>query len=126
MTGRRADFCWPAQPSAAHELATFSTDKAVYNNIPLERVVGRDEIENTIATLVRPGPLGIESIDFRVINLTARGPVVMTERADVFTLPDRSFELPVTELSKSVAARSRPGGTTSIGTSSLLGWDRGR
>ena len=45
--------------------------------------------------VVRPGPPGIESIEFRVINIAANGPVVMTERVDVFTLSDRSFELQV-------------------------------
>jgi limonene-1,2-epoxide hydrolase len=34
-------------------------------------------------------------IEFRVINIAANGPVVMTERVDVFTLPHKSFELPV-------------------------------
>ena len=38
---------------------------------------------------------GIEGIEFRVINIAADGPVVMTERVDVFRLPDKSFELPV-------------------------------
>jgi limonene-1,2-epoxide hydrolase len=31
----------------------------------------------------------------RLINIAADGPVVMTERVDVFKLPDKSFELPV-------------------------------
>ena len=75
--------------------AEFFTDDAVYYNIPLQPVAGRDDIENTIATSIRPGRPGIESIDFRVINIAANGPVVMTERADVFTLPGKSFELPV-------------------------------
>jgi limonene-1,2-epoxide hydrolase len=35
------------------------------------------------------------SIDFRVINIAANGPVVMTERVDVFKLSGKSFELPV-------------------------------
>jgi limonene-1,2-epoxide hydrolase len=48
-----------------------------------------------IASVQRPGPPGIESIDFRVINIAANGPVVMTERVDVFQLPGRSFEPPV-------------------------------
>jgi len=91
---RRFCAAW-SEGRAAHELAAFFTDDAVYHNIPLEPVVGRDEIENTIATFIRPGRPGIENIDFRVINIAANGPVVMTERVDVFTLPDRSFELPV-------------------------------
>jgi limonene-1,2-epoxide hydrolase len=31
----------------------------------------------------------------RVINIAANGPVVMTERLDVFRLPGKSFELQV-------------------------------
>jgi limonene-1,2-epoxide hydrolase len=36
-----------------------------------------------------------EGIQFRVINIAATSPVVMTERVDVFNLPGKSFELPV-------------------------------
>jgi limonene-1,2-epoxide hydrolase len=77
------------------ELAAFFTDDAVYYNIPLAPVTGRDAIANTIASFIRPGAPGIEGIDFRVINIAANGPVVMTERVDVFRLPGKSFELPV-------------------------------
>ena len=79
----------------ARDLAAFFTDNAVYHNIPLAPVVGREAIANTIATFIRPGPPGIEDIEFRVINIAANGPVVMTERVDVFKLPDKSFELRV-------------------------------
>src|SRR5919109_867860 len=79
----------------AGDLAGFFTDDAVYHNIPLAPVTGREAIANTIATFIRPGPPGIESIEFRVINIAADGPVVMTERVDVFKLPDKSFELRV-------------------------------
>jgi limonene-1,2-epoxide hydrolase len=79
----------------AGDLAAFFTDDAVYHNIPLEPITGREEIANTITSFIRPGPPGIMGIDFRVINIAANGPVVMTERVDAFQLPDRSFELPV-------------------------------
>jgi limonene-1,2-epoxide hydrolase len=91
---RRFCTAW-SENGTAHELAEFFTDDAVYHNIPLKPVAGKDAIENTIATFIRPGRPGIESIDFRVINIAANGPVVMTERVDVFMLPGRSFELPV-------------------------------
>jgi limonene-1,2-epoxide hydrolase len=42
-----------------------------------------------------PGVVPVESIEFRIINIAANGPVVMTERVDVFKLPGKSFELPV-------------------------------
>jgi len=79
----------------ALDLAAFFTDDAVYHNIPLAPITGREAIANTIATFIRPGPPGIEGIEFRVLNIAANGPVVMTERLDVFKLPDKSFELRV-------------------------------
>ena len=79
----------------AVELAAFFAEDAVYHNIPQEPVTGRENIANAIASVLRPGPPGIEGIDFRVINIAANGPVVMTERVDVFKLPYKSFELPV-------------------------------
>ena len=95
-------FCaaWSDNLGAA-ELAAFFTDAAVYHNIPLAPVTGREAIANNIATFIRPGKAAapgvvpVESIDFRIINIAANGPVVMTERVDVFKLPDKSFEVPV-------------------------------
>ena len=75
----------------AGELAAFFTYDAVYLNIPLAPVTGRDAIATTIASFTG----GVEGIEFRVINIVADGPIVMTERVDVFKLPDKSIELPV-------------------------------
>src|SRR3989475_2134437 len=91
---RRFCAAWSDNVGAA-ELAAFFTDDAVYHNIPLAPVTGRAAIANTIASFIRPGAPGIEGIEFRVINIAADGPVVMTERVDVFKLPNKSFELPV-------------------------------
>jgi len=77
------------------ELAAFFTDDAVYHNIPQAPVTGREAIASLIDSLIRPGPPGIESIEFRVINIAANGPIVMTERVDVFRVADKSFELQV-------------------------------
>ena len=91
---RRFCAAWSDNIGAA-ELAAFFTDNAVYHNIPLAPVTGREAIAKTISSFIRPGAPGIESIEFRVINIAANGPVVMTERVDVFTLPGKSFELQV-------------------------------
>ncbi|MFD7019186.1 limonene-1,2-epoxide hydrolase family protein [Streptomyces sp. NPDC059161] len=88
-TKSRTDHHNPKQFS----MAAFFTDDAVYHNIPLAPITGREAIANT--SFIRPGPPGIEHIEFRVINIAANGPIVMTERVDVFKLPDKSFELPV-------------------------------
>jgi limonene-1,2-epoxide hydrolase len=77
------------------ELTAFFTEDAVYHNIPLAPVAGREAIAKTIASFIRPGAPGIEAIEFRVINIASNGPVVMTERVDVFKLLNKSFELPV-------------------------------
>ena len=75
----------------AGDLAAFFTDDAVYHNIPLAPVTGREDIATTIASFTT----GVEGIEFRVINIVGDGAVVMTERVDVFKLPDKSIELPV-------------------------------
>jgi limonene-1,2-epoxide hydrolase len=91
---RRFCAAWSDDVGAA-ELAAFFTDDAVYHNIPLAPVTGRKAIANNIASFIRPGAPGIESLQLRVINIAANGPVVMTERVDVFKLPGKSFELQV-------------------------------
>jgi limonene-1,2-epoxide hydrolase len=91
---RRFCAAWSDNVGAA-ELAAFFTDDAVYHNIPLAPVTGREAIANNIASFIRPGAPGIESLELRVVNIAANGPVVMTERVDVFRLPGRSFELAI-------------------------------
>ena len=91
---RRFCAAWSDNVGTA-ELAAFFTDDAIYHNIPLAPVNGREAIANNISSFIRPGAPGIESIQFRVINIVASGPIVMTERVDVFKLPHKSFELPV-------------------------------
>jgi limonene-1,2-epoxide hydrolase len=89
-------FCdaW-ANDLGADDLAAFFTDDAVYHNIPFEPITGRKNIAHNIASFIRPGPPGIERIEFRVINIAASGPIVMTERADIFTRAGRTFDLQV-------------------------------
>ena len=91
---RRFCVAW-SEGMGADALAAFFTDDAVYHNIPLAPVRGREAIANNFATFIRPGPPGVEGLDLRIINIAADGPVVMTERVDVFKLPGKSFELPV-------------------------------
>ena len=73
-------------------LLDFFTDDAVYHNIPVDPVVGKDAIRATINMFAT----GVDRIEFRVGNISADGAAVLTERVDVFTLSDgRSIELPV-------------------------------
>ena len=79
----------------AGELAAFFTEDAVYHNIPMAPVIGRENIAKNISSFIRPGAPGIMGIKFNLINIAANGPIVMTERVDAFRLPNKSFELPV-------------------------------
>jgi limonene-1,2-epoxide hydrolase len=69
---RRFCAAWAGDMGAAG-LAAFLTEDAVYHNIPLEPVTGRENIARTIASVLRLGPLSIEGIDFRVINIAVSG-----------------------------------------------------
>jgi limonene-1,2-epoxide hydrolase len=91
---RRFCAAWSNNADTA-DLAAFLTEEAVYHNIPFAPISGRAAIADNIDSFIRPGPPGIEAIEFRLVNIAANGPNVMTERIDVFTLPGRSFELPV-------------------------------
>lgn len=67
------------------------TDDAVYHNIPVDPVSGKEAIRATIAGFTT----GVESVEFRVLHLAAAGDVVLTERVDVFSMPGTTIELPV-------------------------------
>ena len=84
-------FCaaWPALDLDV--ILDFFTDDAVYHNIPMEAVTGKDAIRSTIEGFAG----GVESIEFRVVHITGTDDVVLTERVDVFNLPGKSIELPV-------------------------------
>src|SRR5436190_19586657 len=73
------------------EIVDYFTDDAVYHNIPVEPVTGKDAIKSTIAMFTT----GVERIEFRVRYLVADGDVVLTERVDAFVLPNKTIELPV-------------------------------
>jgi limonene-1,2-epoxide hydrolase len=72
-------------------IVAFFTDDAVYHNIPIAPVAGRDAIRETIAGFTG----GVDKLEFRVLNIAATGAIVLTERVDVFVTGDRSIELPV-------------------------------
>jgi limonene-1,2-epoxide hydrolase len=86
-------FCdaWTARPLDVGAIVAFFSDDAVYHNIPIDPVKGRDAIAQTIAGFTT----GVEGIEFRMRNLAAVGDTVLTERVDVFQYPHVTVELPV-------------------------------
>lgn len=69
----------------------YFTDDAVYHNIPIDAVTGKDAIRAMIDGFMS----GVDKLEFRVGHIAASGPVVLTERVDVFVTPQATIELPV-------------------------------
>jgi limonene-1,2-epoxide hydrolase len=91
---RRFCAAW-SDDMATDDLAAFFADDAVYHNIPLPPVTGKENIAENLDSYIRPGAPGVEGIDFQLVNIAADGPVVLTERWDVFKLFDDSFGIAV-------------------------------
>jgi len=73
------------------ELVDYFTDDAVYHNIPVDPAVGHD----AILALLNMFMGAIDRVEFQVLNVAAVGDTVLTERVDVFYLPNGTIELPV-------------------------------
>ncbi|MDF3310147.1 nuclear transport factor 2 family protein [Rhodococcus sp. T2V] len=83
------------------KIAEYFAEDAVYHNIPMEPVIGRDAIREFVAGFTA----AFGGIDFRVHRQVTDGGqspnaeessgVVMNERIDVFTLNGTVVELPV-------------------------------
>ena len=77
--------------SGVDVLVDYFVDDAVYHNIPVDPVYGKEAIGNMIGMFTA----GVERIEFQVRAIAADGDVVLTERIDVFVYPDKLIELPV-------------------------------
>jgi limonene-1,2-epoxide hydrolase len=86
------DFCAAWSRKDAEELLGYFTDDAVYHNIPMPAVAGKDAIREIFGMFLPPS----ESIEFEVLHVASSGDVVFTERVDRFLMGGRSVELPVT------------------------------
>ncbi|MFD4467712.1 SgcJ/EcaC family oxidoreductase [Rhodococcus sp. NPDC058505] len=85
------EFCARWKDADADALAAYFTEDAVYHNIPMQPIVGRDAIREFIAGFL--GQTG--GVEYRVHHQATTGPVVMNERTDVFTIGGTTIELPV-------------------------------
>jgi len=85
------EFCDSWATGNLDTLMAFFTDDAVYHNIPVAPVNGKDAIRQTIAGFTA----GVDRVEFRVLNIIGEGDVVLTERVDAFITPATTIELPV-------------------------------
>ena len=79
---------WPRKDIG--ELVSYFAEDAVYHNIPVPPVVGREAIRKTFE-----GFLGAFDIVLDVLHLGTSGNLVFTERVDRFTMNGKKFDLPV-------------------------------
>ena len=84
-------FCAAWSRNDLDELVGYFAENAIYHNIPVDPVVGRDNIRATIAGFTA----GIDKIEFEVRHAVADGPIVLTERVDHFHAPGKVISLPV-------------------------------
>jgi limonene-1,2-epoxide hydrolase len=80
---------WAKKDSA--QVASFFSENAVYHNIPMDPVHGREAIAAAVAGFMAMG--GQVRVD--ISHIIAAGPVVMVERVDHFVGSERTIELPV-------------------------------
>jgi limonene-1,2-epoxide hydrolase len=89
--GRVKDFCEAFGRRDSAELLTFFTDDAVYHNMPMAPVKGKDAIKGVLDMFLRPA----QSVEFVMLHIAEAGNVVFTERVDKFAMGERTIELPV-------------------------------
>lgn len=80
---------WPTKD--ASELMDFFSDGAVYHNIPLEAVHGKEAIRTTIEGFMNLGG----SVEVDVANVVAAGEIIVVERVDHFTRSGKRSSLPM-------------------------------
>jgi limonene-1,2-epoxide hydrolase len=80
-----------AKGSSVDEIVAYFTDDAVYHNIPVEPAVGPEAIKAVFSMFTT----GVERMEFKILNIVGDGDVVLTERVDVFVMPNVTIELPV-------------------------------
>lgn len=85
------DFCAAWSRKDAEELLGYFTDDAVYHNLPMPPVAGKDAIREVFGFFVPPS----DSIEWEMLHLATAGDVVFTERVDRFVMGGKTIELPV-------------------------------
>ena len=86
------DFCRTVERRDVPALMAFFTEDAVYHNIPMEPVQGREAIKQFIAGFTA----AFDGIDFQIHRQVSDGNVVMNERTDTMRRKDGgAIPLPV-------------------------------
>jgi limonene-1,2-epoxide hydrolase len=74
----------------AEELAGYFTEDGIYHNMPIQPVVGRDNIKTFIAGF----SASWTTTAWEITNIIAQGDLVFVERVDKTTAGEKSVDLP--------------------------------
>ena len=85
------DFCNAVPRRNVEELVDFFSDDAVYHNIPIAPVRGREAIAATLRGFLDPST----EAEFEVLAIAGDGRKVLTERIDRFAINGKKIALPV-------------------------------
>lgn len=85
------EFCRVVARRDVDALLGFFTEDAVYHNIPLAPLTGREAIASTLAQFITPAT----RVEFNIVGLATTGATVFTERVDRFDIAGKHVELPV-------------------------------
>jgi limonene-1,2-epoxide hydrolase len=83
------EFCaaWPERD--VEKLLAYFTDDAVYHNMPMDPVTGKNGIREVLNLF-----LPADELEAEILRLAARGNLVFTERVDRFRFGEKRVELP--------------------------------
>ena len=84
-------FCRAVERRDVAALIDFFTEDAVYHNIPLAPLTGREAIASTLSQFIAPASL----VEFELLGIATAGSTVFTERVDRFVIGEKRVELPV-------------------------------
>ena len=84
-------FCGAWSTLDIDEMMKYFAPDAVYHNIPIDPVTGRDAIRAAIISFTT----GWDGVEFEIVHALADGDVVVTERIDHFVSAERRVSLPV-------------------------------
>ena len=83
-------FCAEWANADIPKILAYFTDDAVYHNMPIQPIQGKDAIKGVIEQFMAP----FERCDWEIKHIAAQGDVVLTERVDRF-FGEKTVELPV-------------------------------
>jgi len=83
------DFCavWPER--SVEKLLGYFTDDAVYHNMPMEPVTGKNGIREILNMFIPA-----QDVEAEILRIAACGDVVFTERIDRMTMAGKKVVLP--------------------------------